>query len=257
MKKKKSFRKLYKKRIIKPFYQKRGFLISGLILLFFSFLGYLFFLSPLFQATEIVVLGNQLISDEVIKANLQENLFFNLLFLELRTLFSIKKSEAIIKIKEEFPEISSVRIERNFPNKIIVNLRERSPVAIWCQGESCFLIDQEGVIFQKSSSLNMVVIQSENNDFNLGQRVIAQEEMAKIIKIGRSLKEIGLVSFNLEGEKLKVQTAEGWQVFFTTRKDISEQIINLFLILNKQISAERRKQLNYIDLRFYNQAIFK
>ena len=43
-------------------------------------------------------------------------------------------------------------MRRSFPDTLEIALIERAPVALWCESESCFLIDKDSVIFQKAQS---------------------------------------------------------------------------------------------------------
>jgi len=49
---------------------------------------------------------------------------------------------------------------------------------------------------------------------------------------------------------LDAETTEGWTVRFNLKGDLDWQVTELRLALEKQISPEKRKSLEYIDLRF-------
>ena len=51
-------------------------------------------------------------------------------------------------------------------------------------------------------------------------------------------------------ERLNVKTSEGWEIYFNTADDLDWQVQELALVLEKQITPEKRRNLEYIDLRF-------
>ena len=59
--------------------------------------------------------------------------------------------------------------------------------------------------------------------------------------------------------RLDIKTGEGWQIYFNTDtdSDITSQLTKLDLLLQKEISAESRQSLQYIDLRFKDRAYYK
>jgi len=51
-------------------------------------------------------------------------------------------------------------------------------------------------------------------------------------------------------ERLNIAVSEGWEIYFNTEGDLDWQIKELWIVLEKQISPEKRKNLEYVDLRF-------
>ncbi len=78
--------------------------------------------------------------------------------------------------------------------------------------------------------------------------------MSQILKIKNVLeKEMGINTekFTLKNpERLNVKTTEGWEIYFDLSGDIDLALTKLHLLLEKEISPEARKDLQYIDLRF-------
>ena len=58
-------------------------------------------------------------------------------------------------------------------------------------------------------------------------------------------------------EKLTGLTTEDWEVYFNLQKDIEWQLTKLRAVLEEKIPPEKRKDLEYIELRFGNFAPFK
>jgi len=144
-------------------------------------------------------------------------------------------------------------VSRGFLDAIIVSLVERQGMAIWCQAENCFLIDKAGVIFEsvKESSDLLELRNSEyRENIALGEVVLSSEKMSQIIQIKGGLDFPVIRVLLVSEERLNVETAEGWEIYFNLKGDLNWQLTELSLVLEKQISAQERTELQYIDLRF-------
>jgi len=231
-------------------------------ILFFIVLGsifYFFFLSSVFQIKEIKISGNQKISTQEIKDIIEEKINKKKLLFISRNFFLIDIQEAKTII-EEFPAASKVILKRKFPNKVIVNVEERTPVGIWCQSdENCYYIDKEGVIFEKTKDKRELVINSER-EIIFGQRIIEKESLKDILEIHNELKDIELDvrDFNIldQGEKL-VADMDRWEIYFNLLENVSDQLFNLKLLLKEKIPPEQRENLEYIDLRFGSRIFYR
>lgn len=106
----------------------------------------------------------------------------------------------------------------------------------------------------------MLKITNFESEPKLGERIIEKEKLSQILEIQSGLRdlknEIVLVEV-VNSQRINVKTFEGWQVYFNSQNNISEQIFNLNLVLKEKISPEKRRNLEYIDLRFGNQVYYK
>lgn len=112
-----------------------------LLLSFFLFMShwvYVYLLGdPSFRVREIVVEGGRKISKETL---------LSLTVVEgMPNLFSVRLKE-VVKRLESHPWIEQVRVRKVFPNKILVQVEERKPMAI-IQLEELYYIDTQGEIF--------------------------------------------------------------------------------------------------------------
>jgi hypothetical protein len=114
-----------------------------LVLFFFLFLGHAVYIhlmeGPLFRLREIEVKGNRKIP--------QETLLSLALIEGMPNLFTIRLKEVTKKL-ESHPWIDQVRGRKVFPNKIVIEVVERKPIAI-LQLEELFYIDTQGEIFSR------------------------------------------------------------------------------------------------------------
>ncbi len=112
-----------------------------LLLSFFLFIGHSVYVhllgDPYFRVREVEVVGGRKISKETL---------LSLTVVEgMPNLFSVKLKE-VVKRLESHPWIKQVRVRKVFPNKILVQIEERKPMAI-IQLEELYYIDTGGEIF--------------------------------------------------------------------------------------------------------------
>lgn len=200
-------------------------------------ISYFLFFSGVFRIEKISVSGGEKISEENIKTLIHKGNIF------------LADTEEIEKnILSNFPQIGKVEIHRNFPDALDVLVMERMPAALWCDEARCFLADNEGVVFEESApETDLIKITGTKEMLN-------KEKISQIMEIRDRVKDnLGITitrAFIATEERLNVKTSEGWEVYFNLKKDFDWQITELSLVLEKQISPEKRKKLEYIDLRF-------
>jgi len=231
------YRKPYRVKRKKSVLRSRFFWIAVLALFFVGSACYFVFFSGFFQIKEVKISGiNKVSLEEILSFFPKENIF-------LANMAGIESD-----ILKRFPEIAELKINRNFPDALEVEVKERQAVLVWCK-EECFLIDKTGLAFEKASleETDLVKVLGE-------QDLLVKETVAQILEILLKLekdlkvdvKEIVLVS----SQRMDLETLEGWQVYFSLDKDLSLQLTRLHLVLERQISQKEREVLQYIDLRF-------
>jgi cell division septal protein FtsQ len=231
-----NYRKPYRVKRKRLILRNRFFWLGLLFLVVAGATFYFLFFSEFFQVEKVVVTGEEKISKEEIKTLIpQKNIF----------LTDLKKiRENILK---KFPQIAEVEINRGLPDVLNVQVSERVAVAVWCE-QDCFLIDREGVVFEIAPlETDLVKIFGE-------KKLFGKDKISQILEIKSKLKEnldIGIKKASLVSPKrLNVETTENWEIYFNLERDLDWQITKLGLVLEKQIPPEKRRNLQYIDLRF-------
>lgn len=233
------YKKPYRIKKKKSILRNRFFWVVVLLLLGAGSLVYILFFSWVFQIKEVTLSGTNGIS----QADLRH------FFLD-KNIFLLNKEEIKKNILEGFSKITEVKISRNFPSSLDVEIKERVAVAVWCnQEEECFLMDQTGAIFEEAclEQVDLPVFFGEKD-------ILTDEIISQILEINAKfnkdldveIEKITIISY----QRLDVKTAEGWEVYFDPQKDIAWQLIQLHLVLERQITSEERKGLEYINLRF-------
>lgn len=141
------------------------------------------------------------------------------------------------------------------------------------KNEKCFFIDEDGFGSEEinpeeahalTNGKKITVLQKENiSSFKTRDEFLKKEEFAPILKFMENAKTLGLrtektVFKNDSLRSYEIYFEEGWHVLLDrealNREETAFQ--NLKLLLNSEIK-DKRKNLEYIDLRFANKAFYK
>jgi len=257
-----------------PFYKKAVF---WWLLLFTAILCsavYLFLFLPNLQIAQIYVSGANRANVQAIEDIGWQYVTKNFMkvgdwALVSKSIFLADTQEIKNEVLNSDAVIEDVVIEKKWPAKIDIKIKERDKVAVFCQGERCFYIDANGVIFDElpaKPESGFIVRQSqdyETADISLGTAAVRDDLMASIYQIEKNLKDnfqINLTEALISTPtRLNIITGEGWQIFFNTGQgaDMSNQLTKLDLLLKQEISSQTRQALEYIDLRFEGRAYYK
>lgn len=251
-------KKHYRIRKKKSIFQRWSFWLTFLILVLLGSGFYFFIFSPIFQIKEIKITGDIEIPVEDLKNTISDKISRKIAFFNLRSIFLANVEKIDETLLEKFPQIAKVKIYREFPNVLAAQIEEREPVAVFCQGGSYFYIDREGVIFEEIPGLPSEVLLIKKSELiseiKLGKEVIDKDKMEQILKVGNNLnnelkiplKELLVVS----DRRFNIKTLEGWEIYFNPSKDLDWQLTELGILLKEKILPEKRRNLQYIDLRF-------
>lgn len=260
----------------KSIFRSRFFGITFLILCFLGAIFYFAFFSEIFYVKAIEISGNKKIQTQDIENFLKDRINQKILFFPTKSIFLTNFKEINRLFLEKFPQISEMNLNRKLPATLIVEIKERSPVAVWCQAlpnpaeqdlggqeTNCFFIDKFGVIFEEGPENYGLVIKflDKKEEIYLGKTIIKEEQLKPILEIQEKLKaniNITTKEFIIQNdERINVKTLDGWEIYFNLKENIDWQLIKLRSVLEKEIPAEKRGELEYIDLRFGNLAPYK
>jgi cell division septal protein FtsQ len=221
-------------------------------------ISYLLFFHSFFQIKEIKISGNQKIQILDLEKEINSLTFKNFWKISTKSIFLISSKKIKTELSKKFPLIASINSEKQFPDSLILEIEERKPIADFCFDSNCFLIDKNGIIFEKSDEVSKNFIKIKNTQqkpvSSLGEKVIDENILNFVVEVKTKLKEslkIDAEEFTIiSPERLNLKTSEGWEIFFDLKGDLTWQIEKLILVLESEIPPEKRGNLEYIDLRF-------
>ncbi|MHC2994824.1 MAG: FtsQ-type POTRA domain-containing protein [Candidatus Atribacteria bacterium] len=231
------------------------------ILIFYLIIGFLswnffnfIFSSKFCNIEEVVIKGNDYLSEDEIFSKSQIKLGENIFKLDLKKSIELLKQE---------PRIKELEIKRIIPNKIIISLKEREGAAIVYISEECFILSKEGIVLSKIDKQEGLVIP-----------LISGLKIARV-KIGETIDEpefrtaleiINSANVILPKEfyKVKIFASDDFLLFniddtLKIRVNKPEEIINKGNLLREALGKIIKEKLSveYIDMRFKDSVIIK
>lgn len=173
-------------------------------------------------------------------------------------------------LRERFSEIAEVGAEKRLPNRLHITIRERELWGVYCvrhdpavPSESCFYVDMEGTAYEPLSGFegSLLPIVYSAQELKTGERAVATETISFFSEAAAALGNIGLkplalsLSTSTPGDG-RLLLAEKWEVWISFGRPVEEWLGVLNTVLEKDIGA-RRKDLEYVDLRFGNKVFYK
>ena len=247
-----------------PFWRKKYLLAIFVLMFVFGGLGYVFHFSPIFQLQAREVRGARTVAPQALLDMTPSQ--GNLLFVSSRPLEE--------NILSAFPEIGRVQVRKNFFfRKLVIDIVEREELVLSCNAQEgravlpCVAVDSQGVGFrakQEIAASMPVFVLSEPAPL-LGTKILDPNLIPFVVELKRSLDawntlqaaETKIEYFSLAPGLVSAHMTEGWEIYFTREEDRSWQEAKLQEVLEKQVSPEKRGRLQYIDVRFGNQAYVK
>ncbi|MEK7482255.1 MAG: FtsQ-type POTRA domain-containing protein [Patescibacteria group bacterium] len=225
---------------------------------------YFLVFSPYFQIKETRIEGAQKISEDILRDFANGALVSKIFFWPTKSIFTADVQAIEKKCLAQFPAINEINIKKKLPAGLLIKVVERMPVGQLCSSDKCFIIDSQAIIFEQISSLSTIagpiIKLGGDRALVLGEAVLNKEQMAGALGLYKSATEkygIELKEIAVSDKKLTAITNSGWEIYFNTDNDIAKQISNFEAVVDKLLSPEKRKGLEYIDLRFGDKVYYK
>ena len=238
MRYKKRFRE--KRRI--PLLKKKWFWRAILLLILFSGIFYLVFISSAFEIKEIKIAGIESCSEAQIKEAIRSEIEVS------KNIFLIDIEKAVSNAKSSVPKISGLKVKRVLFNTILIQTEERKPIFVF-QG---FYIDNEGVVFEKASSALTEIRADFKTAPVLGSEAISRNDISRAVEIKDEFDrlKIELSAIFFLDQRIEVIPKGSWRVYFKREGDIKNDLKRIRILLEEKYSPKERENIEYIDLRF-------
>lgn len=159
--------------------------------------------------------------------------------------------------------VRSFHIKRRMPNKIFIEVEEKSPAFVWQILDRKYLVDESGYVWanyeEKYASLPHI-IDTKNVPVEIGSRIAPTGFVSFVTELcsnfenttGTKIVKIEVLDIVSD---LKVTSGTGWYVYFDTTRTARNQLTSLVRVLEETRKASR--SLEYVDLRIDNRIFYK
>ncbi|PLX22182.1 hypothetical protein C0584_00305 [Candidatus Parcubacteria bacterium] len=199
------------------------------------------------------------IGEEQIERIAREQLRSKYVFFPGNNFFLFKENALYDKLKEDLA-FESIVVNKKFPNKLELDLKEVSYALVWFEDSRYYYITTNGEIIIEvlPEELKQIfpLIENKGRLLILDQRVAGKEKHFEYaIKLYQELRDTNI--FNVEkftvgnenDNTLTMKIMDGPDVYFNVEEGIDQQIQKLILLRNEKLRDELFSK-TYIDLRF-------
>jgi len=225
---------------------------------------YFLFISNNFYIKEVNITGLKTVPEEQVMLEVN-NIFSQkkFVFLKSRNYFIFSTDKMRAHVLGTFPKIGEIYIRKN-PEALEIIVEERGAVGVWCSVGECFYFDKKGVIFEQAprstGSLILAVEDERNFDPSLGATVLTSAEIIFLEEakglIQRNFPFNARLFVITKKSEFEFLTSENWRVFLNKKESPQYQLSNLKYLLDEEIK-NRRRELDYVDLRLGNKVYYK
>lgn len=239
-----------------------------------------------FRINEVVLKGGLLVTEKEIKEESMEFMKGSYFWLfPKNNIFIYSKRSLEKNLTDKFKRIETIEISRESLTKIVVEITERKPVAIWCkelqnitnatttetvdvlQKEECFFIDLYSTIFAPAPNFSgdayFKYYGLVQKDSPIGEKYIASStQFTNINNFIDLVKKLDIKPRYLkakEENEFSLVLFGGGEIYFDINKSLDTAYINLETLLKSpELSGEIiNSNLDYIDLRYGNKLFYK
>lgn len=238
-----------------------------LILIIFLLYGFVYLMKhPFVNIDNVQVIKNNFSKNEKVEARISEILDGKIIGLIPKTnVFLVSKHETEQKLKEDFPEIESISIDKKGLKQIEVEISEYEPKIIFKSNNKKYFVNKEGNIFMEEPILHsyeqLLVFEKEIESVDIGINIIDSIFLDKILSFVEKTKEqnLHIKSFNYEQEDVYyLKTSDEFEMIISSQDDLNESYENFKTILEEGILDKNNlNMVDYVDLRFGNKVFYK
>jgi cell division septal protein FtsQ len=270
-KKRKSFFEKKEKNPGSPLFSRLIFRLA--LLVFIGSVIYILFFSQFLEVKEVYLNGVSELNYNDVYGKItgpMEGKYFNAVPKNNLLLVSKKRIEK--DLLDNFRKISSVEVEKIFPDKIRVKIIERKALLLWCSAGPCYIIDENGYAYSGADFESDEIKQNHlirvadisAKPVIMGEKILSGDYISFVSSIKDELnKEMGLPitdeyqTQSRIASEARVKTEEGWDIYFNADLPIEGSVLSLKTFMEKEINQDQRNNLEYIDLRAENKVYYK
>jgi cell division protein FtsQ len=210
------------------------------------------------KVRQVVVKGNRILSSAYLLslASVPKN----------AALFGLNLYEVRQRVLTQ-PFVKAVAVSRQLPDKILIEVKERAPVASIMVGQTQYL-DANGIVLPPVASqvpIDVPLISGIEGLQNLKiGEAVANEEVAEALQVVSSSRNIDTTMYHLiseinmnNGRDIVLYTSDAAIPVYLGRGDIDRKLYTLQNFWSTVMKSQDPAKLHYIDLRYNDQVIAK
>lgn len=239
-------------------------ILSALLCAALIFGLYTLFTSPTFKVNGAELSGNQRLGETEINAALR---------IVGQSIFEAVPAQIEANLLNDYPDLSSVEAHVVFPNRVIVNVSERTPLIAWYRDGTMAWIDAQGVAFPPRGQApgNLISVVANGNPLPLQldpQSTGAGPAQAAVQKPPfldpATVQAISTLSAYVPGGAPMIydttyglgwQDTRGWQVYFGQNTDDIPMKLNIYQAIVDTLTGQGIRptliSVEYLESPFY------
>lgn len=226
---------------------------------------YVLFFSPFFKISNIEINGLEKVHRENLDTIINEyQSSSRRFFLFSKTNFwFVDKQDLIARIGDHYA-FEELLVKKKFPNKLIINLKEKESAINWMVGNMCYHLDLSGMAIEYcEGGKGLITIRDQVAEtVEIGQLVVEAEVLEYIVELDYQARNIlkeqySPLFYEKNKEALIVKMEAGPEIRFNSNIEVGEQVSRLDLLLKEAAVKDSYNSLNYIDLRFGEKVYYK
>lgn len=193
------------------------------------------------------------------------------------------REQILASLASAFPRFSSVAIQREGSNALVVKVVERDSAYVSCYGdESCYYVDQDGVVFAPAPLFSGNLFFEFHQDTvstttPLGSRVMPPAEWANVLLLRERLDALFSESafatsttvreyvFTDGVREIEIlndgQAEKSWRIRYDVDQDVDQMIGTMREVIayvtDELSKGKKDRSLEYVDIRFGNKVVYK
>jgi hypothetical protein len=167
----------------------------------------------------------------------------------------LSKKKIINHILETYPSVENVDIEKTKDRDVIITIKDRMPMGVWCD-ENCFFFDDLGILFKKSFNYTGAVFTkwgtTASSTLNFYDKVLCLDSCIDKTFVN-FLSQNKIKEVSMDGDDFKMFTEYG---FYIKALNNASTTMRNMILFSKEYKGDL-KALQYVDVRFGDKIFYK
>lgn len=244
-----------------------------LIFIFGAVLVYILIFSSFLQIKKITVRGLDKLDYAKVMEGINNTLYQKYFGLIAKNnILLIRSQELESALAKDFKKISSVKVQKIFPETLVISIQERQALLVWCSGEECWMVDENGFAYASAdfnspevTENNLIVVRDASRSPMVFDRAVLKPEIVDfLLAMRKEAHAILDLDLNREFETPKsvsgdivATTSEGWKIMLNKDLGAKKEVEMLQIVLDQNVGQDKRADLEYVDLRTEGKVYYK